>query len=310
MADIRVNSQGNDITDGDGSGINAGILDVIRTIRYVTLVWAIEEKVEKSNQQRTDQLASDLQEITRAIKGRDIIDVEWEDTQQKQFAATEQKLLTSRDSEIQVQSRPLIIEEQAIPKREDVHVEIQVGAFRVADSYLNLEKRLNDLTIEQRESLRIAAAGGLPEEAVIIQVTDTRSRNFTFSADSEHNSGWVSDRPGSLKFSSQEIKEELSRQDSSGVLKIRDTMREAFDNEDEPWIFRGERYTVLADADTVIVVGEKGLVKDVTELSDIGEKGWNVAEQIREASADFNSAGTVTVGNGAAKVQRQVELTQ
>lgn len=284
------------------------MLNMIRTIGYINLL----ESVIKRNKPKDpkDPKGSDTSAIklTEAASGdiakagaAEPIDVVWEAEPQNQLPEkVQQRLQPSATGMLMEQDPkpPIDPYSIAVADKEELMVKIRIGEYFVEDRYPNLLERLEALPAVKQKSLETAMVGGLPAEPVSIAVKNDLERSFTFEADSRQNRGWEAAQ-GSLHVSSVAMKEELERQNSPGAAKIRRTMEEAFGDK-EPHVYPGTQYDVYSGYDSVIVVGPKGLVKDVVELDELGEAGIEANqilrnEEAREAIADYRIFNTPSI---------------
>ena len=164
---------------------------------------------------------------------------------------------------------------------------------------------------EKKQALGTAMAGNLPSENVSIQVQDEFGRQSQFFASTESNQGWQIVGEPSVHLSAQDMQQELTRQQSPGAQKIKETMNELSPG-GEPHIFSGQNLVVYSDSDEVIVLDkERGIVRDAVRLETIGNQGQQaVREATREAAAAFNVGGSAAKGIAPrTKIPKQRQLT-
>ena len=230
---------------------------------------------------------------------------------QGQIEGTEQKRLTPGADGLDGRSlEPLSPKEVAISRKERLTIEIQVGNYRLEDSYLNLPKRFDKMPTSHEQALTTAMSGGIPEQDVYIRVRDEFDNQSEFFAGTQQNKGWkVSDDP-SEDLSAHDIEQDLQRQKMLGVQKIRGTM-EKLKPEGGPDMFRGRSLVVLTDGDEVIVIDKNtGIIRDAERLEQIGELGEQAVRQSAlEAAGSFGIKGSAAKGIAAPRTQKQRELT-
>ena len=206
---------------------------------------------------------------------------------------------------------PLAPEVVAVSKKEDLMITLQVGGYRVEGKYAGLGKRFNDIPLMQQQAVAIAATGGTPAEPVYIKVKDPYGNKSHLFANAEANNGWtVADSPIQA-ISPQQIDNDLQRQNTSGMRKLKGIMRE-LKPEGGPDMFRGRSLTVLTDGDEVIVVDvNSGIVRDVERLDKLGDIGLHaVREAAREAAGAFGIKGSAAQGVASQpRTRKQRELT-
>ena len=306
MVSISPTSTGTTISSGDGSGTHSAILNVIQTISYFNLLESVIARNNKKQKDKPEPISKDIakdgdESSIKPTEAAEPIDVVWEKEPQIQLPEKVQKRLQPSDPGMlaeKVPEPPIDPYGIAIADKEDLRVKIRIGEYFVEDRYPNLPERLEALPAVKQESLAAAMVGGLPAEPVSIEVINDLDKSFAFEADSRQNRGWEANQ-GSLHVSSVAMREELERQNSPGAVKIRRTMEEAFGDK-EPHVYPGSQYDVYSGYDSVIVVGPKGLVKDVVELDKLGEAGIEANqilknEEAREAIADYRIFSTASI---------------
>ena len=311
MAQLSSNSQG---TVGvDGSGTQSSLLSVLNAVSYIGLMTAViknqDEDKHKNRRQLSDKTVDPAgEENIDSVPNTDIRQIE-EDrhrltgSEQTQIKGREQKRLKrSPDGEGSI---------APISRKEHLAVVVQVGDYCIKDSYQNLPKHFEEMPERKKQALGAAMVGGLPSENVSIQVQDEFGRQSQFFASTERNQGWQIIGEPSGQISAQDMQQELSQQQSSGVQKIKETMKE-LSPDGEPHIFSGQTLVVYSDSDEVIVVDkERGIVRDAVRLETIGNQGQQaVRDAAREAAAAFRVSGSAAKGVAPrTKPPKQRQLT-
>ena len=225
-----------------------------------------------------------------------------------QIEGTEQSRLVAGPDEEAL--GPLPAKTVGISHKDKLAIEVQVGDYRLQGSYASLKASFDDMSIEKQQAIVIALSGDMPEQTVSITVKDEFDNQTEFFANTEQNTGWqISDNP-SENLSTQDIEEDLQRQKSSGIQKIKSTMQ-TLKPEGGPDLFRGQSLTVLTDGDEVIVVDRStGIIRDAERLDQIGNLGEQaVRKSALEAAGSFGIKGSAAKGIAPPKAQKQRELT-
>ncbi len=327
MAQLSSNSQG---TIGvDGSGTQSSLLSVLSSISYIGLMTAAIKNQDNDNnkgkRQLSDQTVSQADgDNAGSVSGTDVEIIEEDQrlltgSEQVQIEGREQVQIEGRE-QVQIEGReqkrlkPSPDRENGriapISRKENLTVVVQVGDYYIKDSYQNLPNRLEEMPEHKKQALGAAMAGNLPSENVSIQVQDEFGRQSQFSANTEENQGWQAVGEPSGQLSAQDMQQELTRQQSSGARKIKETMQE-LSPDGGPHIFSGQSLVVYSDSDEVIVVDkEHGIVRDVVRLETIGNQGQAaVRDATREAAAAFGVSGSAAKGIAPrTKTQKQRQL--
>lgn len=298
MAQLSSNSQG---TLGvEGSGTQSSLLSVLNAISYIGLMTAAIKNQDKDDNRGKRQLSDKTvdpatEDNTGFISDTDIEIIE-ED--QRLLAGSEQAQIEGREQK-RLKPSPDREDDRIAPisRKENLTVAVQVGDYRIKDSYRNLPDRLEEMPEHKKQALCAAISGNLPSENVSIQVQDEFARQSQFSADTEENRGWQIVSEPSVQLSAQDMQQELTRQQSSGAQKIKETMKE-LSPDGGPHIFSGQTLVVYSDSDEVIVVDkERGIVRDAVRLETIGNQGQAaVRDATREAAAAFGVSGSAAKG--------------
>ena len=297
MAQLSSNSQG---TLGvEGSGTQSSLLSVLNAISYIGLMTAAIKNQDKENDKNKNKLPNKTVDPATEDNSEPISNTNVE-------IVEEQRLLTgSKQAQIEGREQgrlnPSPDKENGkiapISRKENLTVVVQVGDYRIEDRYQNLPDRLEEMPGHKKQALCAAISGNLPSENVSIRVQDEFSRQSQFSADTEENRGWQTISEPSVQLSAQDMQQELTRQQSSGAQKIKETMKE-LSPDGEPHIFSGQTLVVYSDSDEVIVVDkERGIVRDAVRLETIGNQGQAaVRDATREAAAAFGVSGSEAKG--------------
>ena len=322
MAQLSSNSQG---TVGvDGSGTQSSLLSVLNAVSYIGLMTAViknqDEDKNKNRRQLSDKTVDPADEEN--IDSVPDIDIRQIEEDQYRLAGSEQAQIEGReqnrlrqtpDEEDRSSSSRLTATGRIAPisRKERLAVVVQVGDYCMKDSYQNLPKHLEEMPEGKKQALCAAISGNLPSENVSIQVQDEFGRQSQFSANTEENQGWQTVSEPSVQISAQDMQQELTRQQSSGAQKIKQTMKE-LSPDGGPHIFSGQSLVVYSDSDEVIVVDkERGIVRDAVRLETIGNQGQQaVRDAAREAAAAFRVSGSAAKGIAPrTKPPKQRQLT-
>ena len=314
MAQLSSNSQR---TAGiEGGGTQSATLQLLREISaYATMLarairelkWRRERK-ERNKEEQSEQ----------GSKQSDRLSIRQEDDQPQlggrspaQIEGTKQRRLTpGKDGLDEPSPEPLSAEEVGISSKDKLTADIRVGGYRIEGSYAELSDRWHEIPEPQQQAIATALAGGIPEQEVSIKVTDKFGNQSEFFANAKENKGWTISDNTTENLSAYDIEQDLQRQKTPGIQKIKSTMRQ-LKPEGGPDLFRGQNLTVLTDGDEVIVVDvSSGIIRDVDRLDQIGELGQQaVQDSAIEAAGAFGIKGGAAQGVAAPKVQKQRELT-
>lgn len=311
MAQLSSNSQG---TIGvDGSGTQSSLLSVLNSISYIGLMTAAIKNQDKDNNRGKRQLSDKtVNQADEDDAGSGLeVNVEIIEKEPHLLTGSEQAQIEGRE---QKRLKPSPDKENGriapISRKESLTVVVQVGDYCIEDSYQNLPDRLEEMPEHKKQALGAAISGNLPSENVSIQVQDQFGGQSQFSADAERNQGWQTVSEPSVQLSAQDMQQELTRQQSSGAQKIKETMKE-LSPDGGPHIFSGQTLVVYSDSDEVIVVDkERGIVRDAVRLEIIGNQGQEaLRDATREAAAAFGVSGSAAKGIAPrTKTQKQRQL--
>lgn len=300
MAQLSANSQG---TAGiESGGTQSALMHLVRDAgTWALLIAQILKKLRQAAQQKESEEKENKPQQSKENANQTL---NGDKTSQPQIEGTEQKrLMPGKEGEPAGDNIN-------IASRDTLTIAVSVGDTRIEDSYANWPQRFNELSLSERQAISTAMTGGTPQQEVSISVKDTQGAVTHFSADAEKNNGWtVSDNPAE-NLSAQAVEEDLQRQKTTGVEKIKNAMR-TMKPEGGPDVFQGASLTVFTDGDEVIVVDNKsGIIRDAERLDKIGEVGEQAVRQsAKEAAGAFGVKGSAAKGISRPKIKKQRELT-
>ena len=312
MAQLSSNSQR---TAGiEGGGTQSALLHLIRdTSAYATMLARALRELKWKHQKRTLKglhrlkRSAESQQVQPPAVSKVSIRQENDPPLTRIKGAEQQRLAAGPDEE---SLGPLPDKTVGISHKDNLAIEIQVGDYRAQGSYTSLKSSFNDMPIEKQRAIATALSGDIPEQTVSIKVKDEFDNQTEFFADTQQNTGWKISNNPSENLSTKDIEEDLQRQKSPGVQKIKSTMQR-LKPEGGPDLFRGKSLTVLTDGDEVIVVDRNtGIIRDAERLDQIGNSGEQaVRKSALEAAASFGIKGSAAKGIAPPRTQKQRELT-